>query len=150
MQIKKILVPIDLSEFSKKTLQYAVELADKMGAEIIIAHVITEGHLTADERKLAKEVNLYSDQFIEKQRELRKERIQDLIQLCSGGKDLKIKTVFRTGHAFSGVMDCIAKEKVDLLVMAMKGIGNLEGILVGSIAEKIFRRSPVPVLSIRG
>ena len=145
--MKKILAAIDLSEFSKGTLEYAIELARESKGEIIIVHVITQ-RLDAHEQILAKNIDLYSDEFVKKQMELRGEQIQDLIKACSG-EDVKIKTVFQVGHAFNGVMDSIKKEKVDLVVMGIKGRGNLGDFFVGSIAERVFRRSPVPVLSIR-
>ena len=146
--IKKVMAALDLSEFSKKTLEYAVDLAGESKAELVIVHVITQRQLDAHEQHLAKEVDLYSDEFIKKLMELRGKQIQDLIQLCSG-QNLNPRIIFQTGHAFEGVMDSIVSEKVDLVVMGVKGRGNVGDFLVGSIAERVFRRSPVPVLSVR-
>ena len=54
-----------------------------------------------------------------------------------------------TGVPFECILKAIESEDIDFVVMANKGRGNIEGILFGSAAEKVFRHSPVPVLSIR-
>jgi nucleotide-binding universal stress UspA family protein len=61
---------------------------------------------------------------------------------------LQIETHVLVDVPFRGVLKCMAQSKSDLLVMVTKGRTNTADVLVGSCAEKLFRRSPVPVLSI--
>jgi nucleotide-binding universal stress UspA family protein len=60
-----------------------------------------------------------------------------------------MRTIFKVGNPTDELLKLIVKENVDMIVMGIKGHSNLEHMLVGSVAEKLFRRSPVPVISFR-
>ncbi|MGD8257998.1 MAG: universal stress protein, partial [Desulfobacterales bacterium] len=61
----------------------------------------------------------------------------------------RIRSVFKLGHPVEELLKIAIKENVDLIVMGIKGRSDLEHLLVGSVAEKVFRRSPIPILSYR-
>ena len=54
-----------------------------------------------------------------------------------------------TGIPFESILNAVETENADLIVMANKGRGNISKVLFGSSAEKVFRHSPVPVVSVR-
>jgi nucleotide-binding universal stress UspA family protein len=61
----------------------------------------------------------------------------------------RIRSVFKVGHPVEELLRIAVKENVNLVVMGIKGRSDLEHMLVGSVAEKVFRRSPIPILSYR-
>ena len=61
----------------------------------------------------------------------------------------KIKVILKVGHPFEELLRITKEEKVDMVVMGAKGRSNIEHMLVGSVAEKMFRHSPVTVASYR-
>ena len=146
----KIMACVDFSEYSLMTLQYAVKLAKGLKGEILVYNVINDRDFKFYDMAniyLAEPVALEENiRKIQKDRNL---RFKELVKTeFFEDKDL-MSLKIDTGVPFECILKAINSENVDFVVMANKGRGNIEGILFGSSAEKVFRHSPVPVLSVR-
>lgn len=145
--IHRILVAIDFSIFSKQILAYAVTLAEPLQADLVLANVINRRDIDIID-KLSLNVTLSAQEYIE---QTRKERLHamDALMKDLGVTHMKFEKIIKTGTPFAELIQAITDSRADLVVMGSKGRSNTTGILLGSTAEKLFRRSPVPLLSLR-
>lgn len=147
-QIRRIMAAVDLSEYSKDVLEYAGNLAAGAKGDLVVVNVINNRDIEALQRA-ATEISGFSvDVWVTKQKEERLASVQKLIEE-TGLSELPIKAVFREGVPSRELIKAIEEEGVDLVVMGVKGRGDAPGVLVGSTAEKVFRRCPVPMLNVR-
>ena len=150
-KITKILVAVDLSAYSRPILEYAVEVANMTDARIFIINVINQKEIDS----VKKAVNLkYSDNFslaIYLSEELgpRELVLKTLIKETPGLSELKPVTLVKHGVPYAQILKTIDREQMDFLIFGPKGQTNLKEFLFGSVAEKLFRHSPVPVMSLR-
>ena len=145
---KKIMVAYDLSEYSVEALKYAASLADSMNAELIIVNVINKRDVDAVQRVEAEFPQVTVQGFIESQKNYRIDHMDKVIKEGSF-THLNHRKVFLIGVPFIELVQAIKDEGADLMVMGTKGRSNLAGVLFGTTAEKLFRRCPVPLLSLR-
>jgi nucleotide-binding universal stress UspA family protein len=145
--IHRILVAIDFSQFSKYILEYAANLAGPLHADLVLANVINQRDIDVVS-KLSLNINLSAQEYIEQTRNERL-RAMDAMMQDLQMPHLKYQNIIKTGTPFVELVQAITDTQADLAVMGSKGRGNIAGVLFGSTAEKLFRRSPVPLLSLR-
>jgi len=140
---RRILVPYDFSEHATRALRLAAELAHAHGGRLLVLHVITPYHpATAlpDEGVVwYPEPDMVTNE---------RRRLEQLVARTLRGRSAPrnaCKVVI--GDAFHRIMD--AARGVDAIVMATAGRTGLSHLLIGSVAEKVVRHSPVPVLTLR-
>jgi nucleotide-binding universal stress UspA family protein len=147
-KIKKIMVAVDLSDYSLASVEYAHDLARALGAEIMLVCVFNQ----RDVRTMQNALDAYDaglcEKLIEENLEYRRNALENLT-LEAGAQKTVTRKIVRLGVPYLELLNAIEQEKPDLLVMGTKGRSNLADTIVGSCAQKMNRRSPIPVLSLR-
>lgn len=144
IELKKILVPIDFSDHSRKALQYAIPFARKFNASIDLIYVVEPTVYPAD-------FSFGQVGFPAIEDELRKrgaEELDDLIRKDIA-KQVPAKRAVRTGKAFYEILLYAKEEAIDFIIIATHGHSGIEHALFGSTAEKVVRKASCPVLVVR-
>jgi universal stress protein A len=144
MDIRRILAPTDFSELSKQGLKSALELAQTFGAKLLLLHVVelppypVEGIVPS---------HLGATLLDDLERQASNELAQVLPEAQGSGVDVARRVV--VGIPYRKIVEVAEEEKADLIVMTTHGRTGLSHLVMGSVAEKIVRTSPCPVLTIR-
>ncbi len=146
LHLTQILVPTDFSEHSSRALGYAAALARQLGAKLVLLHVVAGEAL----ENLAKAhvpphpVDLVYEDLGQQVR-------GQFVQHVAPGvrKTLETETLVLPGVPFMEILRVARVRSVDLIVMATHGRTGLSHALMGSVTEKVIRKAPCPVLSIR-
>lgn len=148
--INKIMVAIDFSDDSFAAAQYAARLAVDVDAKLFLTNVINQRDVDVMEIAVNRVAAFSVKKYVDEQTKNRSERLEDLANKINNGNTLDVKTSVRIGVPYQALLLEIKEKKPDLLVMGTKGRSNLVDTIIGSCARKMFRRSSIPLLSIRG
>lgn len=140
----KILVTTDFSKNSAAAFPYAVAMAKENGAELILAHVITQEHYTRNIFDASPMMNEFV-QVIE--RESQKELSQMRIPGVEG--IVLRRAVVRGSTPAAGIVECAKRENADVIVMATRGHGVFHQVVMGSSARGVVASAPCPVLCVK-
>ena len=144
-EVNKILVAICFSEYCGGTFAYAARLAEQLQAELIVTNVIDAKDVKAISKIESMGYSISAKDYIEGVKEERKAELKKMIAESGYPKE-KVKLSFKVGHPVEKLIKVINDEGVDLVVMGSKGQSDHPLLLAGSVAEKMFRHSPVSVV----
>lgn len=146
--IKKIMVALAFSDYSAEEFAYAADLATALNADLVAANIINERDVSAVNRIASMGFELDSEAYVKELIEERQANLQEMVGNAAFPAD-RLTILFKVGNPVDELLKIILVEKVDLVVMGIKGRTDLEYMFVGSVAEKLFQRSPVPIISFR-
>lgn len=145
IQLQKILVPTDFSDCSRQAWRYATALSEAFDAEVHLIHVLQD--LTA----LAPEPGLVFPPPGNYIQELEASALKALEQHANSQEKRPTVVVQKVLHGppFVEVVRYARDEDIDLIIMGTHGRSGLAHVLLGSVAEKVVRKAPCPVLTVR-
>ena len=143
LRLKKILVPTDFSETSKKAVQYALRFAEQFGCEIALLYVV-EPATPMIGAPLAIEPTTDEDEFTMAQ--------GDLAALVAEAHDngaRSVTSLVRVGHTPNEIAKAAKDLDIDLIIIGTHGYTSWRHLCIGSTAERVVRTAPCPVLVVR-
>ncbi|MFN4259599.1 MAG: universal stress protein [Gemmataceae bacterium] len=145
IDLHNILVPTDFSKSSYNALKYAAAFADKFGAAIYLLHVVQDMALfIPDMVTVAPPVAPSIDQLTAAARDAFAKMIEE-----QNLGHLTIHCEVREGNPHQVIVQFAKEKDLDLIVMGTHGHTGLAHLLLGSVAEKVVRTAPCPVLTVR-
>ncbi|GAN32826.1 MAG: universal stress protein [Candidatus Brocadia sp. AMX2] len=143
INIKNILCPIDYSVYSEMALKYAIEFAEKYLAKLYLIHVLDIRIYDINDPDLYN-VTIVDAEMINKLRE----RLLKCVNEDTKGR-ISVEAVIIQGIPFAEIIKASKEYKIDLIVIGTHGRTGLSHAIMGSVAEKVVRKAPCPVLTIR-
>lgn len=140
--IARVLAPVDLSEQSEMVMQHAAALSDAYAAPLDLLHVVEE----------AAYPNAYGLDPLTPSLPNVQDRAREALETLAGRLDLRTDPVnihVLAGHAARDIVEFADEHEADLIVMATHGRTGLKRFLIGSVAEKVVRRAPCPVFTLK-
>lgn len=137
---QRILVPMTHAEESEKALEFA--LSKFPDAEITVVHVLAPSEHYAIEGHIAYE------KIINEEQEKANELFQRATEIASD-HGTTIRTEILSGEVSMTILEYVDEHDVDQLILGSRGRGGVSRLLLGSVAETVARRSPVPVTIVR-
>ena len=142
--LKRILVPTDFSDASQNALKYGMALAENFGAALHVLHVIVdpfvippggEGYFPPSDlpQQLEKTSRAHLEQWVPAD--------------WRRGREVTLECIH--GTPFVEVVRYAREKEIDLIVMGTHGRGAIAHMLLGSVAERVVRKAPCPVLTVR-
>ncbi len=161
--IENILVPVDFSPYSTEALLYAATLADHLASTVVVLHVIAkEIEAQTVHQRAGRGVPLFGwgvtsetlgvspemhEAVVVDLRERAQTALQHFLPSELSGRSVELRV--EIGHPFEQILEVAKGERVDMIVMGTHGRTGLAHIMLGSVAERVVRMAPCPVLTVK-
>jgi nucleotide-binding universal stress UspA family protein len=141
--IKNILCPTDFSSYSDHALSYAMEFAGRFGATVHVHHALNVPYMA-----MAYEIGPDVVAAREIAEKTAKEGLAEKARLLSEA-GVAVETHLTVGTPFVDVVTLAREKSIDLIIIATHGRSALKQVFMGSTAERVVRKAPCPVLSVK-
>ena len=145
VQVKNILCPVDFSDSSDHAMRYAVALAQTFGAALTLLHVVAPV-VAALPGETALPDTLHAD--IDELAAACEERLRQTVGTLAA-EGLSVQPKVLNGVPFVEIIRYARDAETDLIVMGTHGRTGLGHLLIGSVAERVVRKAPCPVLTVK-
>jgi nucleotide-binding universal stress UspA family protein len=139
--IRTILVPVDFDSSSGAALEHAVRLARALGAKIKLLHVVPFALSDVSDELFYAQPNASIRN--------RTNALKRLGDIAEKYRDIPITSEIREGIAWDEIVGAAQQEEADLIIVGTHGRHGVVRGLLGSVAERVVRASPVPVMTVR-
>ena len=144
VKIQKVLCPLDYSEYSQHGLEYALHRADMMNSQVHVLHTGDVALRPSYRRPGMPGLGMP----VEELEAGANDRMDEIVEECRETHENTQGSV-RTGTPFLEIINYAKELPADLVVMGTHGRTGLKHMLIGSVAEKVVRKSPCPVLTVK-
>lgn len=144
--IKRILQPTDFSECSAQATQYAFHLAAQLGAQLHLLHVIEDLRAVVPDYYYGAVV--WPQDLLEQMEAGAQRSLEKLVEAHGDTAQPAVLAV-RQGTPFRTIVKYAEEHDVDLVVIGSHGRSGLGRMVMGSVAERVVRHAPCPVLTVR-
>ncbi|QDT34063.1 universal stress protein [Thalassoglobus polymorphus] len=145
IQLKRILVPTDFSDFSKRSIRYGCEFAKRFSAELHILNVVEDIYPIVPEPGIPTPI---TSEYLIGLKES-SERLIETLPDSDQAEGLSITRSVVSGTPFLEIIRYARENKIDMIVIGTHGRSGLIHALMGSVAEKVVRKADCPVLTVR-
>ena len=137
--IKRVLIPTDFSETSTAAVNYGVDLAERYDASLHLVHVIEKSAIPPEPEF---PLGIFEGQTVARER---------LVAVLNAAqrKAFRADVAVKIGHPSLEIVRYAKEHDIDLIVMGTHGRSGVSHLLMGSVAEKVVRNAPCPVLTVR-
>jgi len=134
-------VPVDFSDTARKALQYAVPFGTAFDAEVMLLHVIQPYSVPV-------ELGFLPPEWVDSQQSFVTAAREELDKLCAReiGPRARCQAQVREGLPWQEIIAVAQEIRADLIILATHGRTGLSHVLLGSVAERVIRHAPCPVL----
>lgn len=139
IKMQKILVPTDFSKHSEKAVMYASEMAQKFDADVHLLHVIDAIPMTD---------GLYVPPVAREDIEEAANKELSAVTIAKVDES-KVTRSMVHGQPFVEVIRYAKQNDIDLIILGTHGRGAIAHMLLGNVAEKVVRKAPCPVITVR-
>jgi nucleotide-binding universal stress UspA family protein len=141
---KRILCPIDFSDASRAALETACDLARRFDAKVALFHAYpVPGYTFPDGSFVA------SAKMLDELADQAKRHLDEWKALAETAGVKEVETATAVGEPAHEIVDFATRNRADLLVLGTHGRTGLSHALMGSVAERVVRKAPCPVLTVR-
>ena len=144
IDLHRILVPTDFSEHSRNALRYGIALAEKFGAELHLLHILQDLSVYQPDAVMVGPPVVPPVEELTAAARVALHRLRDEQHL----EHLVVHTEVREGPPVEEIVDYAHENHIDLIVIATHGRGWFAHLLMGSVAEKVVRKAPCPVMAV--
>lgn len=146
--INRILVAVDGSDTSRRALAAAADMAGKYDAELVLLYVIRDMQIPESVQTMA-DMETFKGTRLSAMQLIGQQILEECEKLVAPAGLKKIKTEVRPGDPAGVILHYADEADIDLIVMGSRGLGSLEGMLLGSVSRKVTNLSKVACLTIK-